>query len=115
MDNKRILALSFLIVALSVAFYFVIFLPQKERERQTVELLKQSSVQEAEDKRKQIFVDCANEADVKARELLKKKIELLPNGQEKKTMQEAYDKGLHLKDDYNTYYDNCLKKNGVSE
>ena len=45
----------------------------------------------------------------------KKKIELMPNGSEKNTMQEAYNKGLHLKEDYNTYYDKCLKKGGVSE
>ena len=115
MDNKRIFALSILVVALSIAFYFVIFLPQKERERQAAELLKQSTEQKAEEDRKQIFKNCATEAHDKARNLLKNKIELMQNGQERSTMQEAYDKGLYLKDDYNSYYDNCLKENGISE
>ena len=115
MDNRRILTISFLVIALSIAYYFVIFLPQKERERQALELQKQSSEQIAVDERKRIYEECATEANDKSRELLKKKIELLPSGQERNTMQEAYDKGLHLKGDYNSSYDNCLKRNGISQ
>lgn len=33
LDNRRIFALSFLIVAISIAYYFIVFLPQKEKDK----------------------------------------------------------------------------------
>lgn len=65
---------------------------------------------------KKVFSDCDQEAKDKAREALAKKTELAKatgddyNAQQ---YQKAYDLGLHLKDDYNYSYENCLRRHGV--
>lgn len=45
MDNKRILALSFLIIALAIGYYLVIYIPQKNQE--LLDLQKQQLQQQA--------------------------------------------------------------------
>lgn len=49
MNAKNIISLSFLITALAIGYYFVIFLPEKERARQNLETQERSfkSAQEA--------------------------------------------------------------------
>lgn len=82
---------SALIVALSVAYYLVIFLPeQKELETRK---------------------ECANKANDKAKNLLKTKADLFNED----TYKKAFEKGLFLKDDYNAIYENCLSENGLKK
>lgn len=64
---------------------------------------------------KKVFSDCDREAKDKSRELLAKKIEIAKEVNDPiiQQYQKAYDLGLHLKDDYNEYYENCLRRQGV--
>lgn len=57
MDNKKIIAISFLIIALSIGYYFVIFLPNKERGELKLDQLRYDSEQ------KQIREQKAKEQD----------------------------------------------------
>ena len=64
---------------------------------------------------KKVFSDCDQEAKDKAKEALAKKVELAKatGAYDAAELQKAYDLGLHLKDDYNYNYENCLRRNGV--
>lgn len=64
---------------------------------------------------KKVFSDCDQEAKDKAKETLAKKVELAKatNAYNAVELQKAYDLGLHLKDDYNYSYENCLRRNGI--
>lgn len=64
---------------------------------------------------KKVFSDCDQEAKDKSREALAKKIEVakVSGAYNVEEYQKAYDLGLHLKDDYNYNYENCLRRNGV--
>ena len=57
MDNRRIIALSFLIVALALGYYFVIYTPQKNQEQLDLQKqqfdLKQQQIQQQADIQKQ--------------------------------------------------------------
>jgi hypothetical protein len=48
MDNKKIITASFLIIALSIAYYFVIFLPNKEQKKLELERLRYDKEQAKE-------------------------------------------------------------------
>lgn len=84
-------AAAILIIALSVAYYFVIFLPGKESAK------------------KEVFMDCDTEAKETAKDLLQKKGEI---GAGPSNWKEAFDKGLYLTDDYNKLYESCLRRHG---
>ncbi|OGD87927.1 hypothetical protein A3H87_01815 [Candidatus Curtissbacteria bacterium RIFCSPLOWO2_02_FULL_42_37] len=113
-----IASVAILIVALSFAYYLVIFLPSKEKtmqEQASKELQLKQAEQQKKDKEAQVYKDCDDEAAEGARELLKSKIEIAQNSGTAipSTWKEASEKGLHLKDDYNSYYENCLRRNGI--
>lgn len=114
MSSKAIITVSFLIIALSIAYYLVIFLPSKERGIQQIELQKATSEQLVEDDKKQTYSQCEKDASKAAVQTLKSKAELLPEGKLKTTLEEAASKNMYYKDDYNSYYENCLKRNGLS-
>lgn len=107
-------SISILIVALSIAYYFVIYLPSMaERELQLKEAEKREEKSETE-----IYSDCDAEAQRRAIELLKSKIEIaeksnLTYTHDYKIWKEASEKGLYLKDDYNEYYNSCLRRHGI--
>ena len=108
-----IASVSILIIALSVSYYFVVFLPAKEKTKQEQvnrELGLKQAEQEAKQKELQVFKDCDTEAIEKAKELLRKKgiIGDAPSNWEK-----AEEQGLYLKDDYNRLYENCLRRHGI--
>lgn len=58
-----------------------------------------------------IRADCHNEAGEKAQDLLKTKAELDPYDAE---LKKAAEKGLHLRDDYESYFRNCLNSRGLA-
>jgi len=73
MDNKKIISVSLLIIALSMAYYFVIFLPQKENqkielqrfeaEQKRLEVKQQVEQQkEQEDSKLRLLTQCLNQA-----------------------------------------------------
>lgn len=107
-------SISVLIVALSIAYYFVIYLPSMaKRELQLKEAERQEQKSETE-----IYSDCDVEAHRKATELLKAKVEIaeennLTYTQNYRIWKEASEKGLYLKDDYNEYYNSCLRRHGI--
>src|SRR3989344_1746974 len=114
-----IIALLLLIIFSLTTYYLVTLLPEKKRKDQEINKLRvevtrlQSQKYEKEtqlDDRK-VFSDCDQEAEKNARELLAKKIELgkVSGGYDVQAYQKAYDLGLRLKDDYNSYYENCLR------
>lgn len=98
-------------------------LPEQKRVNQEVDKLRnevtrlqsQKDEKEAQLDDKKVFSDCDKEAESKARELLAKKIELgkVSGGYDVQEYQKAYDLGLRLKDDYNSFYENCLRRYGV--
>ena len=74
MDNKKIISVSLLIIALSMAYYFVILLPQKENqkielqrfeaEQKRLEVKQQVEQQkEQEDSKLRLLTQCLNQAD----------------------------------------------------
>ena len=111
-------ALSLLIVALSIAYYLVIFIPDKEKARQKEinrELQLKEAEQEAKSKELEVYQGCEAEAKEEAKELLKSKIEIAQKTGTSvpATWKEASEKGLMLKDDYNDLYDSCLRRYGI--
>lgn len=105
-----------LIIFSLVTYYLAVLLPdQRKTEREINKLKTEVTKLQSELDQKNFFSDCDKEAEDKARELLKNKIELA-----KKTgvyplqeYQKAYDLGLRLKDDYNSYYENCIRRHGI--
>jgi len=113
-----VVSISVLIVALSVAYYFVIFLPSKEKARQeqiNKELEIKQTEQEFQEKQLQIYEDCDSEAQRRARELLESKIEVSRKAGQTPPLywKEAFEQGLYLRDDYNEYYNSCLRRHGI--
>lgn len=107
-----------MIIALSVAYYFVIFLPAKEKTRQgqiARDLQFKQAEQEKKEEEDKVYQDCDMEAVERADELLKSKIEIAQKTGTSipATWKEASEKGLHLKDDYNSYYESCLRRHGI--
>lgn len=84
-----------IIVSLSIAYFLIIFLPKKQ------ELT--------------IRQNCADEAKTKAQKLLKDKMDMTENPAIKENYNEAIEKGLHLKADYESYYENCLSIKGLKK
>lgn len=103
-----VLSLSIGIIALSVAYYLVIFLPSKEKYRQ--EQLKAQQEEEAREKDKSSYYSlCQEEARNKAVESAKRKAKIANNN----FINEAVNEGMYLKDDYNDYYQLCLDRYGL--
>lgn len=101
---KNSIIFSILILSISVGYYLVFFLPQKESHK----LLQEERRIEQE---KQDRADCYQQADEKSKESLKKKAELFDS----EIYRKASDQGLHLKDDFNSNYENCLSSKGLQK
>lgn len=84
-----------LIVALSIAYYLVIFLPKK---------------QELDTRQ-----GCADEAKTKAKNLIQKKTDITKNQTRKETNEDLIAKGMFLKVDYDDYYEDCLSRKGLKK
>lgn len=123
-----------LIIALSVAYYLVIFLPAKEKARQEQvnreleikqkatqgQINQESEIKQTEQQsqknQQQIYKDCDVEARDKAKSLLQSKMEIAKNlnlTEIYELYKEFSDKGLFRKEDYNTGYEYCLRRNGI--
>lgn len=61
--NAFLLAVSALIVAFSIGYYFVIFLPQKEQARIQQEKEKKTAIEEKEASKKLLLSYCLEDAD----------------------------------------------------
>lgn len=129
------LALFFVIIAVSIGFYLIIHLPQKDSElirieKQKLELQQKqidldskkllmeqqatvSAIQKTDQTTTKIApnVDCEKIARDKAREILAKLIQMEPDNQEYK---KAYDAGLGRTSDIDRYFDQCMQSNGLS-
>lgn len=95
-----------------VIYYFVIHLPQINRDKQKVELMKLEiqTDQISEKKReKQYYLTCDEQAEERAKDLLKTKAEL------DTTYKEMAEKDLFLKGDYDYAYKICLRAYGISD
>ena len=105
-----------LIFSLALAYYLVVFIPQKEKNR----VAEQQQEQERQAKEKQAEIDlqakkdeyianarkdCVQIARDKATEVLKKR-----GG-----YQDMIDKNLVGKDDYDRGYKDCLREKGIAE
>ena len=119
---KIIIVAGGLLVALSVAYYLVIYIPYKdkmkiERENQAIE------------QEKQTREDCYKEARYRAKNLLLNKIQLksaqLKNetnpflkekfAREISNLNNIFNKELVLNDDFNKFYEDCLSKSGLNK
>lgn len=104
------------IVLLLSAYNFAILLPNQRKANEEISSLKKEITKlKSELDEKKVFSDCDKEAETKARTLLAKKIELgkVSGGYDVQEYKKAYDLGLRLKDDYNSFYENCLRRHGV--
>jgi uncharacterized protein HemX len=121
MKNK-VLSYSFsvalLIVALAIAYYFAVVLPKiqdakQELEEQKFEFQKTESMKE--ELNQQYYSSCASESAKSAEELLKEKIEIAATSGADIPLawKEASNKGMYLKDDYDSYYKQCLQTHGL--
>ena len=117
LNRLHVSTTTLLIIVLSLATYnFAILLPNQRRANEEINSLKKEITKlrsELDDKN--VFSDCDKEAESKARELLAKKIELgkVSGGYDVQKYQKAYDLGLRLKEDYNSFYENCLRRHGM--
>lgn len=62
----------------------------------------------------QIRKECTKTAETVAQDSLKSKIEMAPSYQ-KEELENAASKGMYMKDDYNSAYQNCLAGKGLVE
>jgi hypothetical protein len=109
-----ILSLSILIIATSIAYYFLWFLPNKEKIKYDPSQVEQTEGINREDKETQIRQNCYEEAVNKSREKLEKLIEAdLITQSEKEEYKKALDAGLTRKEDRDYYFDLCLTINGL--
>ena len=117
--NKKLFyilaSISICVIALSIAYYLVVFIPQREKFKQSTqqETYERNVLEEQSDETK--YAQCNTEASKYAHDFLKTKIELMEeqgytNMEQYKLWKNAYDKNLYLKDDYNTAYENCIRK-----
>ncbi len=101
MKSKQILAISaasaLIIIALSLAYYFVIFLPEKNEQETANKLYNQLTKQSDETKRLNDMKDCTNEVN--------KNIEKAGTSIKVKSNQEALDI-------YKQLIDLCMQKKG---
>lgn len=107
----------FLLIIFSlITYYLVMLLPKQKGKDQEINRLRSevTKLQSRLDDKK-VFLDCDKEAEGKARKLLANKIELgkISGGYDVQEYQKAYDLGLRLKDDYNSSYENCLRRHGI--
>lgn len=109
MNSRIILSISFLIIALSLGYYFVIFLPNLENKKQELEAQKQATQQREEENKKNTYSLCAEIASSQAKALIKEKAQL-PGGEQ---YREGATKGMYLKPDYDYAYQDCLKSHGI--
>lgn len=105
----KTISFAFVIISLSVAYYYVLFLPGIERSNrvksQLQEQLKEAQLSERQDK----IAECQTEAATGAVGTLKTKAEIGNN----KALKDAAAKELYLKGDYDAYYEQCLQRNSL--
>lgn len=119
-SKNPILALfgvGFIIISLAIAYYFIVALPKSQSDKQMLEALKFQSEQNQKNTTAQKYQACATQAEKEAQDLLKSRIELMRNSgyTPDKVMVEAEKKNMYQKDDYENYYNNCLKSNGLPQ
>lgn len=103
------LIVGILLISFSVFYYFVIFLPEKERVKRELDSEIKTTETEAQARREEIYSDCHLQAEKHAAQTLKDKSRL-PGGY---IYKEAADKDLFLEDDYKSAYERCLRANGM--
>jgi len=64
-NNSYILSIASLIIALSIAYYFVIFLPEKERSKLNLELKEQEARTEKQKINSVLLDDCLNDVGIR--------------------------------------------------
>ena len=117
MKNKTLqilFASCLLVITLSIAYYFVIFLPGiKNQERADAisrERASQEAIQNEETKKYNQITYCQNTAATQAIELLKTKAKINPS----LYGTVAKEEGMYLRLDYDSYYQQCLEKMGIT-
>lgn len=86
-----------------------------KRQAQLTELWQQTSQETEKERTQQVYKDCDNEAKEKAKENLAKMIELKEkvNAPDLAEFKAAQDTGLVIKGDYDNYYEDCLRRQGI--
>lgn len=103
-------AVSLLVVAGSIAYYFMWFLPSKEKTAYQIQQTQKENV-EIELKTRQ---NCQDESRQKAKEKLEKLIDAgLLSQSEIDESKKALDKGLAKKADVDYYFNQCLEVHGL--
>lgn len=107
-----ILSLSLLFASGAFAYYFAYHLPNIKNKQFELEKIKSET--EKEEERKQTFQDCAKEANEAAESRRDTMIESgILSSQKLSEYKKAKEAGLTLKEDYDRYFDSCLKKYGI--
>ena len=112
------LSVATIIAALSIAYYFVIALPKIQSDKQALDIQKfafQKTEKEREEAKEEHYQTCLDEANEKAKQLLKNKIEIADKSGTTipAIWREASEKGLFLKNDYDAYYEKCIQSYGL--
>lgn len=100
-----------LIIALSIAYYLVIFVPQKEKARIEQQKQEQKDQQVKEQGEKTTRQNCQKESADKAIAVLKSRSEISPSYA--KANNGAVNNGMYKKEDFDKYYDDCLSMSGL--
>jgi len=113
-------SVSILIIALSVTYYLVIFVPSREKataEQKAKEIETEAEKQRLERDKFKVYEDCDKEAKEEAQKLLESKIEIMEETGSQATRYKEYkaaaEKGLYLRDDYEALYNRCLRRHGL--
>lgn len=101
MNAKNIITLSFLIIALAIGYYFVIFLPEKERARQNIEAQERSFKSAEEAGKSKALTECDTEMK-----------ERVNNGE---FTNESIRAAGGMQEFVNFYIENCMRKKGYSK
>ncbi len=121
MKNKILiysLSIASLILSSAGAYYLAVALPKIQIEKQKLEE-QRFELQKAESLKENLnqehYSSCSDEAKDRATNLLKTKIEIAAKSGTNipSTWKEASNKGLFLKDDYESYYSQCIQRYGL--
>ena len=106
-----LISVALVIAVMFMGYYFVIVAPKQKETEALLDLKRMETAQEAA--RKRVYEDCNGEAKEQAENLLESKIKIGALTDER--YKKASEEGLYLKDDFDSYYDLCLKRHGIIE
>ncbi|MDD3475052.1 MAG: hypothetical protein PHP08_04125 [Candidatus Dojkabacteria bacterium] len=123
--NKNTVFISVVILIGCIILGFFYYLTKTEEHKLLLELQNNEKIEEnlQETTEASLRQNCYNEAIENAQDLLESKVDLMKSQNnltysDKQLLQsyeEAIENDMYLKEDFNSYYETCLSKNGLSK